>query len=71
MFEYGGTVREGLGGVALRKAMYYWGWALRFQKIQVIPSVSLSLPQGWVSRCKLQSHACLPDAMVPAMMVMD
>ena len=34
--------REGLGGVALLKEVYHWGWDLRFQKPTPGQSFSLS-----------------------------
>jgi hypothetical protein len=31
LFHIGGTVREGLGGVALLEEVHHWGTVLRFQ----------------------------------------
>ena len=43
----GGTVWEGLGGVALLEEVCHWEWALRFQKAHSNPRVSLFLlPAG-------------------------
>ena len=37
----GGTVWEGLGGVALLEKMCHWGWALRFLKLTPFPVSAL------------------------------
>jgi hypothetical protein len=44
----GGTVWEGLGGVALLEEVCHWGWALMFQKIHggSVVSPSVLLPVG-------------------------
>ena len=37
----GGTVWEGLVGVALLEEMYYWEWVLRFQELVTSPVSSV------------------------------
>lgn len=70
----GGIVREGLGGVALRERQCITGVDFKVSKDpshSQCPSLCLGVgSQGVSSPLLLQSHACLPDAMIPAV-VMD
>lgn len=43
----GGSLWEGLGGIALLKVVRYWGWTVRFPN--AIPSMSCG------SRCELSA----------------
>jgi hypothetical protein len=46
----GGTIWEGLGGVALLEEMCHWEWVWKFPKTCAIPSVPSSCPPTYRSR---------------------
>lgn len=51
-----------------------WWWAFRFQKhmaLMVSPLCLMFVVQDVNSLLLLQCHACLPDAMLPTVMVTD
>ena len=56
-------------GIAL-----HWGQVLRFSKMTpfpLIPPCLLLLDQDISSQLLIQHHACLPAAMLPAVMIMN
>ena len=62
MFEYfpvGGTVWEGLGGVALLEEVCHWGQALYSLCLSVSVSVSVSVSPTWRSKCALSAAPTL------------
>ena len=70
----GGTVWEGLRGVALLEKVCHWGQAWRFQKPTLFPDVSFYLmfvDEDVSSQLLHQCYPCLPAAMLQAMMAMD
>lgn len=72
-FPVGGTVWEGLGGIALLDDVCHWVQTLRFQKPKPFPFKSLSawwlLSQDVNSQLLLQCRACLRAAVVSAMII--
>lgn len=63
---------EGLGGVAFLEGVCHLGWTWRFQKpMPFLVSSPCLVLMDQVDQLLLQCHACLPAAILLAMMVMD
>ena len=62
---YGGTIWERLGGTALLEEVCLWGWALRFQKANIIQACIIDISSQPLF------HACLLSAMIPTLNIME